>query len=378
MPYFVITQLRAQLKAISDSGFEVYVITSQDESSLILDNYDFISYQMISIPRKIEFLKDLVAVFRLFWAFSTQKYQIVHSTTPKAGLLCAIAGFCANVPIRLHTYTGQPWATATGVKRRLFILADQIIALLNTQCYADSQSQKSYLLENSIGSPTGISVIGPGSVAGVDQHRFSLEALSPYKEKIKTSLKIPQEAFVILFVGRITKDKGIVELFEAFERLSDVAGAIFLVLVGPIEEDCVEVVQEALSGKCATQIRMAGFTDTPEHYMAAADLLCLPSYREGFGTVVIESAMLGLPTVASEIYGLQDSVLDGETGILVPKANADELFLALKKLFLDSEFRLKLGQQARKRAQQEFSSETINQLVINEYQALCMQQGLLE
>ncbi|MBE0471432.1 MAG: glycosyltransferase, partial [Methyloprofundus sp.] len=166
--FFIDTQLHSQISMTVQSGAEVSVIASEPSLNRPIDGAEYFS---IDIPREINPLKDLLALVKLWWLFRKQKFDIVHSTTPKAGLLCALAGKFAGVPIRIHSYTGQPWVTLSGLKRKVAKLGDWVIGCLTTACYADSDSQKAFLVSEKLVSVDKLSVIGKGSLAGVDVKR---------------------------------------------------------------------------------------------------------------------------------------------------------------------------------------------------------------
>lgn len=370
VPFFVYSQLATQLKDISLSGAEVYIVTSPRKPyEKKIDFEPTHSLIEVEIPRKIEFFHDFKALISLYTIFRSKGFNIIHSTTPKAGLLSAAAGFFAKVPLRIHTFTGQTWVEKKGLNRKLFKFLDWLIVKLNHQCYADSESQMRFLISEGICNENDISVLGCGSLAGVNLDRFSEDNFSEEsKIDLRESLKISEDSIVITFVGRITKDKGIIELLAAFKILLSNDIDASLLLVGPIDED-VMVGGNSLESYISNEkgIKLTGFTSTPEMYLSISDVFCLPSYREGFGTVIIESAAMGVPSVASNIYGLSDAVQDGETGILVKVKSVDALVDALTLLATDHELRESMGQSAKNRAVSSFDSKRVNSLVINEY-----------
>lgn len=370
VPFFVFTQLRSQLEALATSGAEVCIVTSNDELGNNVQKIKDCSFKPVSIPREISLLSDLKALFKLWLLFRKERFDIVHSTTPKAGLLCAIAAKLAGVPVCIHTFTGQAWVTMTGLKKRLVQQSDKLIAKLNTMCYADSFSQKEFLVNNRIILKDKIKVIGSGSLAGVDIERFSLRFTEEEKIKFKASLNIDESAKILLFVGRVTKEKGIFELLEAIKHTLQQGHNIVLIVIGPFEHKNEQEVRLVAEQSCSDRVHFMGFKESPENYMAITDILCLPSYREGFGTVVIEAAAMQVPTIGTNIYGLTDAVVNGKTGILVEPRNASQLADAIEKLIVDDVLRNKLGQQAKERAVNEFSSKKCDELLIQEYQTL--------
>lgn len=364
--FFFDTQLHSQISLSVKSGAEVTVIASDSVLSRPIDGVKYIS---VDIPREINIFKDFLALVRLWWLFQSYKFDVVHSTTPKAGLLCALAGKFAGVPIRIHSYTGQPWVTLVGVKRQVVKFADWIIGKLNTICYADSDSQKDFLVSEKIVSADKLSVIGKGSLAGVDVQRFNSNRFTENElNLIKGGVGISKDSIVLLFLGRIVKDKGVVELIEAFKRVVSECESfnIYLLLVGPSELSLVDLGVDN-DPSLLKKIIFTGYTDFPERYIAISDLLCIPSYREGFGTVVLEAAAMGVPAIGSNIYGLSDAIVDGETGLLVEPRNVLDLKQAIVRVVNDATHRKKLGNNAKIRALQYFSNEVINRLVVDEY-----------
>ncbi|MHA3737422.1 glycosyltransferase family 4 protein [Pseudomonas sp. Eth.TT006] len=368
VPFFVVTQLRAQIEALSASGMAVTVIASRDEMSDVLAGHKDFTYVPVNIEREINPLRDLASLVTLVRTFKHNKFDVVHSTTPKAGLLCAIAGLFSGTKVRLHTFTGQPWVTMSGAKRTILKFCDKVIGLLNTHCYADSVSQRDFLVSSGIIKADKISVIGSGSLAGIDLARFdaarySSQALSA----LRTELDIPESGKILLFVGRITPDKGIRELVAAFSSIVRQDENVFLVLVGPFESVGETIVKQVEDPNVKNNIKIIGYSDEPEKYMALADLLCLPSYREGFGTVVIEAAAMGTPTVGTNIYGLSDAIMNGVTGVLVPPKDSVALETAISSALSDLQSISAMGVAARQRALNEFGAKRCSDLLINEY-----------
>ena len=365
--FFVLTQLKAQINALSSSGMSVTVITSDDEMSEKLASETIFTFLPINIERAISPVRDFFSLVALSLAFNKLKFDIVHSTTPKAGLLSAIAGFIAGTPVRLHTFTGQTWVTTTGIKRSILMFCDRVIARLNTHCYADSASQRDFLISSGIIKAEKISVIGAGSLAGIDLERFNPRRYSASElQALRHDLNIPSTAKILLFVGRITPDKGICELISAFSDIVKTNDEVFLVLVGPFESDGESVVNQVGPG-VLSKIKTVGFSSEPEKYMALADVLCLPSYREGFGTVVIEAAAMGTPAIGTDIYGLSDAIVNGETGVLVPVRDTASLKASILAVLDDPERLSAMGVAARDRAIRDFGSKAYSELLIEEY-----------
>ncbi len=307
----------------------------------------------VAIPRRIEPRRDAAALYRLERLFRARRYDLVHSFAPKAGLLASWAGTMVGVPARLHTFTGQVWAARTGLMRLLLRAADRSIARRTTLVLADSHSQREFLVAEGIVRANRCRVLGAGSVSGVDGARFKPDVAA--RTAVRAELGIAATAPVILFLGRVTRDKGVLDLARAFARLAENFPEANLVVVGPDEEGLgAEVARLA-----GARVRAIGYTHAPERYFAAADILCLPSYREGFGSVVVEAAAAQLPAVASRIYGVSDAVVEGQTGLLFEVGNANDLHDKLGILLADDALRIKMGVAAQKRAITDFSQERL-------------------
>lgn len=370
VPFFIVTQLSAPINALNEAGATVTIISSDDDLSKELRDLAGNNFIPLKMVREINPIQDLLSLLSLIRVFRLHKFDIVHSTTPKAGLLCAIAGRIAGIKIRLHTYTGQPWVTMTGLKKNILKFCDKTIGFLNTRCYTDSVSQQRFLVSEKIVKPDRLSVLGEGSFAGVDLKRFDAARFSNMdKNSLREELGISSSSKLIVFVGRITKDKGVNELIRAFEQLVAENNDIFLLLVGPYEPDGLAIVESVTNSEVLNRIKTVGFSSAPERYMAIGDMLCLPSYREGFGTVVIEAAAMGLPTVGTKIYGLTDAVVDGKTGRLVPVYDSQALADAIRGLVKDENLLRSMSAAARERAVNIFDSKRYSDLLIAEYRA---------
>lgn len=366
IPFVLVTNLKQQIKYLHSARMDITLISSEGPQLSQLELGPNLRHIVVGIEREPSPVKDLIALLRLMRIFWKHKYKIVHSTTPKAGLLAAIAGKLAGINIRLHTYTGQRWVTMQGIKKQIVKNSDRVIAMLNTKCYADSKSQAEFLKAEKIISKNKIDVLGAGSLAGVEASHFNRDCINKeQKDELKKKLGLDANSIVVLFIGRINRDKGILELMSAFNSLRKKSVNFELLMVGPMEASEDIAIREAVKPKKG--LHLLGYQDDPESYMAISDILCLPSYREGFGTVVIETAAMGIPTIGTRIPGLVDAVVDGETGLLVTRGNSCELEDALKKLIHDEKFRNELGEKAKKRCLKEFDATVINSLLVEEY-----------
>jgi glycosyltransferase involved in cell wall biosynthesis len=284
---------------------------------------------------------------------------------PKSALLGMLAAFCARVPHRLHMFTGQVWATKTGFSRWTLKMLDKLIAKSATHLLADSFSQRQFLINEHVVNENKIKVLGKGSICGVDIQRFRPNPKA--RDQIRRDLNIPADAIVYLFLGRLNKDKGVQDLANAFVGLAAKMPSIHLLVVGPDEEGMDEKLGGILH-KVLSQYHRVGFTARPEDYMACADIFCLPSYREGFGSVIIEASATGLPAIASNIYGLVDAVSNNETGLLHPPRDIEEIQKLLLRLSENHALREIMGAAGMTRAHQYFSSELVTEQMKAYYQ----------
>jgi glycosyltransferase involved in cell wall biosynthesis len=374
VPFFVLHHLRTQLLDLAAAGHEVLVIASPGTGAAEVAKLPDVVFHPIAIERPIAPLRDLIALWRLFRLLRRLRPDILHSTTPKAGLLCAIAGLLAWVPVRLHTFTGQAWAELSGPLLWIAQACDWLIVRLNTRCYADSMSQREFLIELGLGTPGRLAVLGAGSLAGVDLRLFDPARLLPGVQNTREQLGLAVDARVICFIGRVTRDKGVVELVAAFASLYERFPDLALVVVGPLEPERDPLPPATLARlRDDPRIHLIGYDPAPERYLALSTLLCLPSYREGFGNVVIEAAALGVPAVGTDIIGLRDAIVDADTGILVPVKDARALAAALAGLLEDEPRCRRMGAAARARVLAQFDSSVVNRRLMEEYSALAAQ-----
>ncbi len=318
----------------------------------------------VPIERKIAPWRDARALLALYRLFRRERFALVHSVSPKAGLLAMLAGFLARVPVRVHTFTGQVWVTRKGFARWILKLMDRLIAAFATHVLVDSPSQREFLLAKRVVSAEKSLVLGNGSISGVDVTRFRPDPES--RGVLRRQLNYRDDDVVILYLGRLNRDKGILDLAEAFQRIAAATANAHLLVVGPDENGICTMLRAAL-GTAAERAQFFSYTDRPQEYMAAADVFCLPSYREGFGTVVIEAAACGLPAIASRIYGLTDAVVDGVTGILHAPGDIDALTAAMTRLATEPHLRRTLGEAARARALADFQMTALTSALLGFY-----------
>jgi glycosyltransferase involved in cell wall biosynthesis len=369
--FFLCNHLNEQIRATRDAGHSVHLIASLESDlesgKTELLNLPGISFHDINICREISIWDDFLALIKVCWVMFQQRYDIVHTVTSKGGLIGILAAVLTGVPVRAHTFAGQPWLTKTGFVRHVAIFCDWLVAKLAVRSYTDSRGQRQFLVESGVVATGGLHVLGPGSIAGVDCKRFSLDRFD--RSEIRKSMGIAPSDLVVLFVGRVSREKGVIELLTAYNSLSETMTILpHLILAGPMEVGIQSLPVEVVNRlKECEQIHLVGYTEFPERYLAVSDVFCLPSYREGFGSVVIEAAAMRVPAVVSRIFGLSEAVTEGETGILVNLGDIDELVRSLRLMLENKILRDKLGLNAQKRARRLFEASMINALQIEEY-----------
>ena len=336
--------------------YDVTVIANgaeEDFSGLVGEHVRVIP---VNIARAVSLTQDLLALMRLFKIFKSARFDAVHSITPKAGLLAMLAALAAGIPVRIHTFTGQVWANKSGVVRWGLKALDKLIAKCATGLLTDSFSQRLFLINEKIVQGEKIIVLGNGSVSGVDVERFKPNLAA--RQRIRSDLAISEDAIVCLYLGRLNPDKGVQDLAAAFASFAGHTPQARLLVVGPDEGGIGDILQKTLSS-CSHQYHRVGFTNKPEDYMAAADVFCLPSYREGFGSVLIEAAAAGVPSLASNIYGITDAVVNGTTGMLHEPKNIAQIAEYLQMLINDKALRQAMSVQGIARAKEFFATQVL-------------------
>jgi glycosyltransferase involved in cell wall biosynthesis len=331
-----------------------------------------VSFQPIRLSRDISIVADIWSLLALWRLFRRRQFRIVHSITPKAGLLAMIAARLAGVPVRVHWFTGQVWVTRRGIGRWILKTMDRLLAACSTHVLVDSPSQGAFLVRQGIVRPKQALVLGCGSVCGVDTTRFKPDLSA--RARIRTRLKIPDDAVVALYLGRLNRDKGLPELAEAFAISARKCSDLHLLVVGPDERGMRNRVIAALGG-AGKRAHFEDFTAEPETHMAASDFFVLPSHREGFGSSVIEAAACGIPAIGTTIYGLCDALVDGESGLLVAVGDVDALAVAIVRLATDGALRQRMGRAARLRAERDFRQQHLTAALMEFYQDLLGSYG---
>lgn len=333
------------LKELSEK-YEVVAVSSPGEDLEIVKNREGVRAVEVPMERHISLFKDLKSLLELIKVFSKEKPYMVHSMTPKAGLLCMMAAWLTKVPVRVHTFTGLVWPTSKGIQRMILKMTDRITCFCATHVIPEGRGVLNDLRNGGITNKP-MKVLGYGNVRGVDMEYFSKrESVIAEAENIRRDGK-----FTFVFVGRIVKDKGINELVSAFKRLMDKHPEARLVLVGPYENDLDPVTPETSAVIDSIEnIEAVGpkFGESLLPYYAASDCFVFPSYREGFPNTVMEAGAFDLPSIVTDINGSREIIENGVNGLIIPPQNADALYKAMLQMMEDVDMRKRMAAVSRK------------------------------
>lgn len=363
--------LEGQL-AFMQNTYDVVAVAAEKERLDVYGALEGVRTKHIALTRKITPFKDIKAVYALYRFLQKEKPVIVHTHTPKAGIVGMLASYLARVPNRLHTVAGLPLMEATGVKRTLLNFVEKLTYSCATKVYPNSKGLKDFIVTEKFTKPSKLKIIGKGSSNGIDTSYFSAAHFSHTQIlQKKKELGIPETDFVFVFVGRIVKDKGINELIAAFTYLEEMQTTSTLLLVGPFEDTLDPVLPKTKQIiKEHPKIHTVGFQQDVRLFFALSDTLVFPSYREGFPNVVLQAGAMGLPAIVTDINGCNEIITNGENGLLIPVKDA----LALSKMMHASITNQMLFKTMKKNARgcitAQYERKEIWQLLLEEYQSL--------
>lgn len=370
--------LKGQAQYLQSRGVTVYALSSPGKA---LEKYavtESVPVYAVNMPRRITPLHDLVAVIRIWNTLRRLRPQVVHALTPKAGLLGMISARLARTPVRIYHVLGLPMMTAKKTKRRLLRLTEKTSCLLANQVLCVSHSMREVLTENSLCPIQKVKVLANGSINGVDSEKtFNPARLdTAMRCRIREEYGVPADANVIGYLGRVVRDKGLIELSQAWQMIASRDSNSHLLIVGQSEsqDPLPAEVQHYLNTE--PRIHMIGYVEDSVPFYRAMDVLVLPTYREGFPVAPLEAAAMELPVVATRIPGCVEAVDDGATGILVPPYNAQALAKAIQVYLDDPELRRRHGQAGRKRVLRNFQPQLIWQSIYDEYKRLLQIEGI--
>lgn len=363
--------LTGQLKFIQ-KYFDVTAISSNEDKLKLFGENEGVETFELSLTRSITPFRDILAVLTLYIYLFKEKPVIVHSHTPKAGIVGMMAAYFAGVPIRMHTVAGLPLLETKGLKRKVLNWVERLTYRFATHVYPNSNGLMKIILSEKFTNPSKLKVLGKGSSNGIDLKYYSTNHFSEKDMTAKRNeLNIPLEDFVFVFVGRIVTDKGINELVAAFEQIQKKYSNTSLLLVGPFEHDL-----DPVSEKTYDQITInpkiftTDYQDDVRLYLALSDALTFPSYREGFPNVVLQAGAMGLPSVVSDINGCNEIIYDSENGLIIPAKDENKLFYAMERVMTDQMLYEKMKNNARSMITARYDQNEMWQELLKEYKML--------
>jgi len=355
-----------------NNHYEVIAISSEKDYLKQCAENEGVRYKHIEMSRKITPVKDLISLVQLVRFLKKEKPLIIHSHTPKAGIIAMLASKITNIPIRIHTVGGLPLMEENGNRKRLLEWIEKLTYSFSTFVFTNSNGLYKYIIDHNYVSNNKLKVIGNGSSNGVDVNYFSPMKISDnQKIDLKSSLEIVENDFVFIFVGRIVADKGINELVEAFDAISNQYGKIKLMLVGnqeceldPLNEETLKLI------KSNKNIIETGFQKDIRPFLAISNALVLPSFREGFPNVIMQAGAMELPVIATNINGCNEIIVNGKNGVLIPSKDKSALEVALLQLMNDKTFYENIKSNTRSMIVSRFERKIICEKILNEYKTM--------
>lgn len=346
--------------------FKVYFVSNEPDESKILVQRD--GYRCVDIHRNISIAHDLKAVWVLYKYFKAEKFDVVHSVTPKAGLVTALAGWLARVPRRVHIFTGQVWATKTGALRFLLKTLDKLIAMLNTNLLVDGEGQRQFLVRQGVLKELNSCVLANGSITGVELDKFVTSDEVRVRERNKFGFS--ETDVVYAFLGRLNHDKGIGDLYAAFDKLASEYDNAKLIFYGTDEEGYDTKADSYHNIKRGANYFFPGRTSQPFEALQVADVFVIPTWREGFGMSIIEAQGLGLPVITSDVYGVVDASVEGKTGLRCKVGDAESLYQSMTAYHNNPDMRKEHGLAGRKRVEELFDNKVVTHAWVEYYKDL--------
>lgn len=365
--------LKGQHRYMTQNGLEVIGVASTGKELNEVQDAEGIRVVALNMTRTIAPFKDLVSLWHMYQLCKKEKPTIVHSHTPKAGIIGMLGAKLAGVPIRLHTVAGLPLMETTGLKRILLNGVEKFTYVFATKVYPNSKGLYDFILANHFTTENKLKIIANGSSNGIDTTHFSPEKITEDEcINLKVKLGVLPEDFVFVFVGRLVGDKGINELVIAYAQLKTPNSK--LLLVGPLETELDPIQPEILKEiESNPNIINVGFQSDVRPYFAISDCLVFPSYREGFPNVVMQAGAMGLPCIVSDINGCNEIIIVGENGVIIPVKNVEAIKVAMFKMHNDVQWCQKLKQNSRTFIQQRYEQKVVWKELLVEYNLLISQ-----
>lgn len=360
--------LEGQLKYMANH-FEVIAVSCWEDGYLKkIAEREGVQYHSIEMTRSITPAQDLKALFRMVKFLRQEKPEIVHTHTPKAGIIGMLAAKLAGVPIRLHTVAGLPLMETSGPKRKILNFVEKLTYFCASKVLPNSTGLKDFIIKEKLASPNKLHIVGNGSSNGIDANYFSKDHFSEeFLKALKKNLNISENDFVFIFVGRLVKDKGINELITAFSKIRQ--KNLKLLLVGSFEQNLDPLEENTLTEiNQNPNIISVGWQNDVRPYFAISDALVFPSYREGFPNVVMQAGAMGLPSIVSDINGCNEIIQNRINGFIVPIKDRENLQIAMQRMLNEENIYEKLQQNARPTIVSQYKREVIWQKIYEIYQ----------
>ncbi|WP_299702390.1 glycosyltransferase family 4 protein [uncultured Pontibacter sp.] len=371
--------ITGQLPYMRSKGFEpVMVSATGPESKAVVEEQESPLIE-IGMTRKITPVQDLKALWQFYRLCKKHKPAIVHSHTPKAGIIGMLGAKLAGVPVRLHTVAGLPLMETQGKTRQVLESVEKLTYSCATKVYPNSTVLKNFILKSRFCGPDKVKVIGNGSSNGINASFFSREQLDEAElQELKSQLGIAPANFVFVFIGRLVKDKGIQELVTAFKKLQSEQPQVKLLLVGPFEQD-LDPIDNAILQEIEhnTSILSVGFQHDVRPYLAISNALAFPSYREGFPNVPMQAGCFHLPSIVTDINGCNEIIKHGENGLIVPPKSMKALHKAMRSFVTDQESFAYMQSQARRMIVDRYEQTHFWELLLQEYRDHLKQHDLI-
>ena len=358
--------LKGQLSFLSNH-YDVIAVSGIDNYLEEVKNREKVAIQNIKMKRKIAPFQDLISLYKLYKFFKREKPTIVHSITPKAGLLTMMAAKYAGVPVRLHTFTGLIFPSKKGLFKSLLITLDKVLCWHATHVFPEGSGVKQDLEKYKI-TTKPLKIIANGNVNGIDVDYFNIENVNfEEKQNLRDELNISTTDFVFIFVGRLVKDKGINELVQAFSKFKE--ENVKLLLVGPFEENLDPLQLETITEiNNNSNIISVGYQSDVRKYYAISNALVFPSYREGFPNVVLQAGAMQLPSIVTNINGSNEIIEHNKNGLIIPVQNSDTIFAAMLSMMNDNIEEMK--KKARLNIENRYKQEIVWEALLKEYKEL--------
>lgn len=363
------------MRYMNENGFDVIMVSSEGKEWPDLIKNEGCDHRIVSMARQIAPIQDLKSLWQLYKLFKKEKPDIVHSHTPKAGLLAMLAAKFAGVKIRIHTIAGLRFMTAKGISRRILVFMEKVTGKAAHHVWPNSYSLLNYIRKEKLVNEKKLHVIGAGSSNGVDLNRYSISALRPEKlDEIKKQLKYEEQFCYLLNMGRIVKDKGVDEVLTAFKTLYENNQQLRLILLGSFEDELDPISDTARDIlKTHPGIIHIEWSDYAEYYMHLSTIMVHASYREGFPSTLLQAGAMSCPIVCSAIEGSVDIVTHKETGLLFQAGNSCELLEQLQYALTHSEEMKQAASILRQKIEKNFSQVYVHITMKNKYVELLQQ-----